>query len=216
MNIGSRLMLAGTAVSLLSGTLWVALIPHLIWQYCLLFGATSIFGSALFVVSDPDTPEMKERRKAEEEELAKLEERLRIKLENDRKEAQKKVLTKPIDDLSAACLKIVDPRVNRKMRAIIKNARHISDYATEHDLTDKLIVWNTVYLANITKLIVEYNSIYTIEHPSRSMTAKISEFEDEIVEKISNKVERQYEDLLAGRVNSFDIDLTLVKEISEN
>lgn len=205
MNLLSRITLSITAMSLLSGGFWVFLIPHFLYQYALIVGASSIFGGAMFAITDTGEDEEIE----EELEQAKI-----IEEKNNKVESFLNNFNSVIENLKTESKKIINPMMNRKFDKIYKFASKINKYALENDCLDKLNVWNNVYVPNITKLVKEYNTIYSMPDQNEKVLFQIEEF-NKLSDEILDNFARQYDDLINGKIESFSVDMTLIRQVHD-
>lgn len=204
MNLASRIALALSAMGLMSSGFWAFLAPHFLYQFALIFGASGIFGGAMFSITASDEDEVDKELK-EQEAIAESYEQEDIFSER---------FSESIEDFYNAARKIVNPKLNRKFDKIYKIALKINDYGKENDCQDKLNVWNNVYVPSITKLIKDFNKLYSIQDQSKEVLDKIEEFTN-LSDEIENNFKRQYDDLVSGKIQNFAIDMTLIKQIHE-
>lgn len=204
MNLASRIALATTAMALLSSGFWAFLLPHFIYQYALILGASSVFGGAMFAITDTDEDEVEKELKEQKEIASKYQE---VEKFSDR-------YSDCISDLYLACRDILNPVLNRKFDRIYKIAVKINDYGKENDCLDKLNVWNEVYVKNITKLIKEFNKVYSLPDQTPLVTSEIENF-TKLSDEIEENFKKQYDDLVSGRIKNFMGDMQLVRQVHE-
>lgn len=208
MNIKNRICLSAFSCILLGSGCWVVLLPHLIFQYALITLTSAMFGVSLFAITDTE----------DKNDISNLEEEvkeLKKKKEFVEKEKEKNMeYTNNTNNLYREITKIINPSVRKRFLEIYELSSKINDYGISHNCMDKLNVWNIVYVGEICRLLTEYNHIVSIPDTSNKIIKQITEFED-LSKQILEKFSKQYDDLISGHIETFEIDMSLVKQLSE-
>ena len=208
MSIKNRFYISVASFMVLGTGCWIVLLPHLVFQYIIIAVTSAAFGGSIFAITDTEEEDNISNIKKE---ISDIEEEI-SKKEKKKKEEVK--YTKPTNVLLYEINKIINPIISKKFKEIYSLSTKINAYGIQHNCMDKLNVWNIVYVNEITKLLNEYNNIVRLPDQNNVVIAKIDEF-TKLTDTILEKFTKQYDNLISGHIESFDIDMSLVKKLSE-